>query len=134
VAYDGTSEGEEAVVAAGLLAERDQARLTIAVVVELERPGRLITRWNRGTGVWNDVLLDRARVDLQQAARLASVPAELTVLFGSSDRAVPEAADEFDCDAIVLPPRPRSRWKRLFKRDRAAVIRRRAPCEVVQPR
>ena len=108
MAYDGTSEGDEAVLAAGLLAERDQARLTIAVVVELERPGRLVTRWNRGTGVWNDVLLDRARADLQQAARLASVPAELTVLFGRSDRALPEAADEFDCDAIMLPPRPRA--------------------------
>ena len=68
VAYDGTSEGDEAVLAAGLLAERDQARLTIAVVVELERPGRWVTRWNRGTGVWNDVLLDRARADLQRAA------------------------------------------------------------------
>jgi nucleotide-binding universal stress UspA family protein len=134
VAYDGTSEGDEAVLAAGLLAERDQARLTIAVVVELERPGRWITRWNRGTGVWNDVLLDRARADLQQAAHLASVPAELTVLFGSSDRALPEAADEYDCDAIMLPPRPWGRLKRLLKRDHVGAIRRRAPCEVIKPR
>ena len=120
--------------AAGLLAERDQARLTIAVVVELERPGRFLTRWNRGTGVWNDVLLDGARADLQQAARLASVPAELTVLFGRLDRALPEAADEFDCDAIMLPPKPRSRLRRLLRHDRAAAIRRRAPCDVVRPR
>ncbi len=134
MAYDGTSEGDEAVLAAGLLAERDHARLTIAVVVELERPGRLVTRWNRGTGVWNDVLLDRARADLQQAARLASTPAELTVLFGRPDRALPEAADEFDCDAIMLPPRPRGRLRRLMRRDRTAAIRRRAPCEVVRPR
>jgi len=134
VAYDGTSEGDEAVRAAGLLAERDGARLTIAVVVELERPGRWITRWNRGTGVWNDVLLDRARADLQRAARLAAVPAELTVLFGRWDRALPEATDEFECDAIMLPPRPRGRWKRLLKRDHTNAIRRRAACEVVQPR
>jgi nucleotide-binding universal stress UspA family protein len=134
VAYDGTSEGDEAVLAAGLLAERDHARLTIAVVVELERPGRLVTRWNRGTGVWNDVLLDRARADLQQAARLASTPAELTVLFGRPDRALPEAADEFDCDAIMLPPRPRGRLRRLLRHDRTAAIRRRAPCEVLRPR
>jgi nucleotide-binding universal stress UspA family protein len=134
VSYDGTPEGEEAVVAAGLLAERDQARLTIAAVVELERPSRWATRWPRGTGVWNDVLLDRARADLEHAARLASVPAELTVLVGTPDRALPEAVDELCCDAIVLPRRPRSRVKRLLRRDRVAAIRRRTSCEVVQPR
>jgi nucleotide-binding universal stress UspA family protein len=134
VAYDGTSEGEEAVVAAGLLAERDQARLTIAAVVELERPSRLATRWSRGTGVWNDVLLDRARADLEHAARLASVPAELTVLIGTPARALSEAVNELGCDAIVLAPRPRSRVKRLLRRDHLAAIRRRVSCEVVRPR
>jgi nucleotide-binding universal stress UspA family protein len=134
VAYDGTSEGEEAVVAAGLLAERDQARLTIAAVVELERPSRLATRWSRGTGVWNDVLLDRARADLEHAARLASVPAELTVLIGRPDRALSEAVNELGCDAIVLAPRPRGRVRRLLRRDHLAAIRRRVSCEIVQPR
>lgn len=134
VAYDGTSEGNEAVVAAGLMAERDRARLTIVVVVELERPQRWVMRWPRGTGVWNDVLLDRARADLQQAARLASVPAELSVLLGRSDRALPDAADEFDCDAIMLPPRPRGRLRRLLRRDHVGAIRRRASCEVIRPR
>jgi nucleotide-binding universal stress UspA family protein len=134
VAYDGTPEGDEAVVAAGLLAERDQARLTIAAVVELERHSRWATRWSRGTGVWNDVILDQARADLEHAARLASVAAELTVLVGTPDRALPEAVDELGCDAIMLPPRPRSRVKRLLRRDRVAAIRRRTSCEVVQPR
>lgn len=134
VAYDGTPEGEEAVVAAGLLAERDRARLTIVTVVELERPLRLATRWSRGTGVWNDVLLDQARADLEHAARLASVPAEVTVLVGRPDRALPEAVDELGCDAIMLPSRPRNRVKRLLRRDHLAAIRRRTPCEVVQPR
>lgn len=82
VAYDGTSEGDEAIIAADLLAQRDQSRLTIAVVVELEAPLRWVTRWPRGTSVWNDVLLDRARADLERAARLVEVQAELTVLFG----------------------------------------------------
>lgn len=134
VAYDGTSEGEEAVVAAGLLAERDKARLTIAVVVELERPLRLATRWSRGTGVWNDVLLDRARADLEYAARIASTPADAIVLIGTPDRALPDAVDELGCDAIVLPPRPRGRLKRLLRRDHVAAIRRRTSCEVIQPR
>jgi nucleotide-binding universal stress UspA family protein len=134
VAYDGTPEGEEAVLAAGLLAERDRARLTIAAVVELERHSRWATRWSRGTGVWNDVILDQARADLEHAARLASVAAELTVLVGTPDRALPEAVDELGCDAIMLPPRPRSRVKRLLRRDRVAAIRRRTSCEVVQPR
>jgi nucleotide-binding universal stress UspA family protein len=134
VAYERSPEGDEAVVAADLLAQRDHARLTIVVVVELERRVLLVTRVPRGTGVWNDVVLDEARADLQCAARLAETPADLTVLFGPARRALPEAADEFKCDAIMLPPRPRGRLRRLAARDQAAVIRRRASCEVLQPR
>jgi nucleotide-binding universal stress UspA family protein len=134
VAYDGTSEGDEAIVAADLLAERDRSRLTIVVVVELERPLRWITRWPRGTSVWNDVLLDHARADLQRAASLVQAPAEFTVLFGRPHRALPDGAAEFGCDAIMLPPRPRGRLARLLSRDHAVAIRRRAPCEVLQPR
>jgi nucleotide-binding universal stress UspA family protein len=134
VAYDGTSEGDEAIVAAELLAQRDRSRLTIVVVVELERLSRWVTRWPRGTGVWNDVLLDRARADLDRVACLVDAPAEFTVLFGRPDRAVPDGATEFDCDAIMLPPRPRGRLARLLSRDQAAAIRRRTSCEVLQPR
>jgi transposase len=134
VVYDGTSEGDEAIVAANRMAHRDRTRLTVVVVVVLEQPVRWVTRWPRGTGVWNDVLLDRARADLERAARLLEVPAELTALFGPSSRAVPAGAKEFDCDAIMLPPRPRQGLARLFSRDRAAAIRRRASCEVLQPR
>ncbi|MFZ0376879.1 MAG: universal stress protein [Solirubrobacteraceae bacterium] len=134
VAYDGTSEGDEAIVAADLLAQQDRSRLTIVVVVELERPLRWVTRWPRGTSVWNDVLLDRARDDLERAARLVEARGNLTVLFGPPHRAIPDGAEEFDCDAIMLPPRPRRRLARLISRDQAAAIRRRASCEVLQPR
>jgi nucleotide-binding universal stress UspA family protein len=134
VAYDGTSEGDEAIVAADLMARRNPTRLTIAVVVVLEEPLRWMTRWPRQTSVWNDVLLDRARADLHRAARLLEAPAELTVLFGPLQRALPEGAKEFDCDAIMLPPRPRHRLTRLLSRDHAAAIRRRTTCEVLQPR
>jgi nucleotide-binding universal stress UspA family protein len=134
VAYDGTSEGDEAIVAADLLAQRDRSRLTIAVVVELERPLRWVTRWPRGTSVWNDVLLDRARADLERAAQLVQAQAELTVLFGPPRRAIPDGASEFDCDAIMLPPRPRRRLARLLPRDQAPAIRRRTSCEVLRPR
>jgi nucleotide-binding universal stress UspA family protein len=103
-------------------------------VVELERPVRWVTRLPRGTGVWNDVLLDRARADLERAARLVETPAELTVLFGSPRQALLDGAEEFDCDAIMLPPRPRRRLARLLSRDQAAAIRRRAACEVLRPR
>jgi len=133
VAYDGTRAGGEAIAAADMLAARDGAQLTIAVVVELERPARWRTRWPRGTGVWNDVLLDRAREDLERARRLAEQPAELTVLFGPPHRALPAGAQEFDCDAIMLPARPRHLPTRLWSRHRAAVIRRRARCEVLVP-
>ncbi len=134
VAYDGTSDGDEALVAADLLAHRYQARLTIAVVVELEQPLRWRTRWPRGTSVWNDVLLDRARADLERAAGIVETPAELTVLFGPLDDALLGGAEEFDCDAIMLAARPRNRLARLFSRDHAAAIRRRSTCEVLQPR
>ncbi len=134
MAYDGTSEGDEAIAAADLLAQRDGSRLTIAVVVELERPLRWVTRWPRGTSVWNDVLLDRARDELERAARLVEAPAELTVLFGPPNRAVPDGAEEFDCDAIMLPPRPRRRLARLLSRDQAVGIRRRTTREVLTPR
>lgn len=134
VAYDGTPEGDEAVVAGDLLAERDQARLTVVVVVELERPMRWVTRLPRGTGVWNDVILDRARADLERAGRLVQSSAEFTVLFGSPGRALPAGAEEFGCDAIVLPPAPRRALARVLSRDWAGAIRRRAACEVLQPR
>jgi nucleotide-binding universal stress UspA family protein len=134
VAYDGTSEGDEAIAAADLLAHRNRMRLTIAVVVVLEEPLRWVTRWPRQTSVWNDVLLDRARADLQRAASLVQAPAELTVLFGPLKRALPEGAKEFGCEAIMLPPRPRHRLVRLLSRDHAAAVRRRTTCEVLQPR
>lgn len=69
VAYEGTSEGDQAVVAADLLAQRDQARLTIVVVVELERRLLLVTRLPRGTSAWNDVLLDEARAPTSSGRR-----------------------------------------------------------------
>ena len=134
VAYDGTSDGDEAIVAADLLAQQGRSRLTIVVVVELERPLRWATRWPRATRVWNDVLLDRARADLERAARIVETPADLTVLFGPPHRAIPDGAKEFDCDAIMLPSRPRRRLARLISRDQAAAIRRRTSCEVLQPR
>jgi nucleotide-binding universal stress UspA family protein len=134
VVYDGTPEGDEALVAADLLAHRHQARLTVVVVVELERRVLLVTRLPRGTGVWNDVLLDRARDDLQRAARLVETAAEFTVLFGAARRAVLDGAKEFDCDAIMLAPRPRGRLRRLLSCDQAVAIRRRGSCVVLQPR
>jgi nucleotide-binding universal stress UspA family protein len=134
VAYDGSSEGDEAVLAADLLAQRDRGRLTIVVVVELERPMLWASRLPRGTSVWNDVLLDRARADLDRASRLVETPTEVTVLFGPVGPALAAGAEEFGCDAIMLPPRPRGRLKRLFSRDQAKAIRRHAPCEILRPR
>ena len=58
----------------------------------------------------NDVMLDRARADLERAARLVEAPAELTVLFGALDDALLGGVEEFGCDAIMSrrgrePPR-----------------------------
>jgi nucleotide-binding universal stress UspA family protein len=134
VAYDGTSEGDEAVLAADHMARRDGTQLTIVVVVLLEQPLRWVTRWPRGTRVWNDVLLDRARADLERAKQLVEEPAEFTVLFGTPHQALPEGAEEFGCDAIMLPSRRRGALARLLSRDHAGAIRRRTASDVLQPR
>jgi len=115
------------------MARRSGTRLTVVVVVELERPTRWITRFPRQTSVWNDVLLDEARADLARAARLLEVPAEMTVLFGSTAQALADGAAEFGCDAIMLPARPRSPLGRLLAGNRAAALRRRASCPVLLP-
>jgi nucleotide-binding universal stress UspA family protein len=134
VAYDGTSEADEAIVAAGLMARRDETRLTVVAVVLLERPSRWVTRWPRGTGVWNDVLLDQARADLERARQLVEAPAEFTVLFGSPQQALAAGAEEFGCDAIMLPSRPRRIVARLLSRDNAAALRRHVTCDVLRIR
>ena len=100
----------------------------------MELPLRWVTRWPRGTRVWNDVLLDRARADLECAKQFVEAPAEFTVLFGSPYQVLPDGAEEFDCDAIMLPPRRRGSLARLLSRDLAAATRRCAACDVLQPR
>jgi nucleotide-binding universal stress UspA family protein len=134
VEYDGTKDGDAAVLAAGSLAMRDAARLTIVTVVALERTTRRVTRLPMLTSVWNDVLLDRARADLERAGRLLDIPAECTVLFGSETRALAAGAEEFGCDAIMLPA-PRSRWiARLLCLRRSRRLSRLAGVPVLRPR
>jgi nucleotide-binding universal stress UspA family protein len=134
VDYDGAFEGDAALLAAGELARRDGARLTIVTVVGLERPIRRITRFPMLTGVWNDVLLDRARADLDRAGRLLDVPAERTFLFGSHTKALAAGAAEFGCDAIMLPAPRHPRMAALLHLDRARSLQRRARLPVLRPR
>jgi nucleotide-binding universal stress UspA family protein len=134
VAYDGTSEGDAAVRAASKLASRDGARLTVVTIVSLERPVRRVTRLPLLTSVWNDVLLDRARADLERADRLLDMPAERTVLFGSQTKALAAGAEEFGCDAIVLPARRFRRLAQWLHLDRSRRLERRAAVPVLYPR
>jgi nucleotide-binding universal stress UspA family protein len=132
VAYDGTSDGDAALLAASRLAARDGARLTIVTVVTLERPIRRVTRLPMLTSVWNDVLLDRARADLERADRLLDMPAERTVLFGPQTKALAAGAEEFGCDAIMLPAR-QPRWPaKLLHHDRSRRLQRRAEVPVLR--
>jgi nucleotide-binding universal stress UspA family protein len=134
VAYDGTSEGDAALLAARDLATRDGARLTIVTVVRLERPTRRVTRLPMMTSVWNDVLLDRARADLERAERLLDMPAERTVLFGPHTKALAAGAEEFGCDAIMLPAR-QPRWlAKLLHDGRSRRLQHRAAVPVLRPR
>lgn len=134
VAYDGTTAGDAALLAAGKLAARHGARLTIVTVVALERPIRRVTRLPMLTGVWNDVLLDRARADLERADRLLDVPAERTVLFGSQTKALAAGAKEFGCDAIMLAAPRSERLARLLHLDLSRRVQRRAALPVLHPR
>lgn len=121
-------------LAASELATRDGARLTIVTVVTLERPIRRVTRLPMLTSVWNDVLLDRARAELERADQLLDVPAECTVLFGSRIKALAAGAEEFGCDAIMLPAR-RPRWlAKLLRHGRVGRLQRRADVPVLHPR
>ncbi len=134
VEYDGTSHGDAALDAAGNLALRDGARLTIVTVVSLERTPRRVTRLPMLTSVWNDVLLDRARADLERADRLLDAPAERTVLFGPRTKALAAGAAEFGCDAIMLAA-PQSLWyDGLLHRRRSGRLSHLAGVAVLRPR
>jgi nucleotide-binding universal stress UspA family protein len=98
------------------------------------RTVRRITRLSMLTGVWDDVLLDRARADLDRAERLLEMPAERTVLFGSPTKALAAGAEEFGCDAIMLPAPRHPRLARLLRRGRSRGLRRRAGVPVVRRR
>src|SRR5579862_3836428 len=76
---DGSRKADHAVAAAGELAFEHRARLTVATVVELEPPGR---RCGPARGVWNDVLRDAARADLDRAGRLVRIPADFEIFYG----------------------------------------------------
>jgi nucleotide-binding universal stress UspA family protein len=133
VAYEGTPEGDAALLEASRLATRHGARLTVVTVVALERPIRRITRLPMLTSVWNDVLLDRARADLERAGRLLDLPAERTVLFGSQTKALAAGAEEFGCDAIMLPAPRSRRLAKLLHFDRSRRLQRRAAVPVLRP-
>ena len=135
VEYYGTSEGDAALLAADELAIRDGARLTIVTVVALEPTIRRVTRLPMLTGVWNDVLLDRARADLKRAGRLVTTPAERTVLFGSRTKALAAGATEFGCDRTIMlaAPRPR-RLTGALHRHRSRRLSELAGVAVLRPR
>jgi nucleotide-binding universal stress UspA family protein len=130
VAYDGTSEGDEAVRAGAELARREGAQLTVATVVELEQACR---GCSMNTNVWNDVMRDYAQADLERARELLDMPADLTVLCGPPGRALTDGARDLSCDAIMLPARSGPLAK-VLRRDRVPrSVRRRAHCAVLQP-
>lgn len=131
VLCDGSAEADEAVRAASELALRDRALLTVASVVELERPGR---GCQLGSDTWNDVLRDAAWAELERARAVVQSPARFTILAGAPGRALADGVRELGCDAVMLPSRPRRRLNRLLSRHRAAAVRRRITCPVLQPR
>ncbi len=126
---DGSREADRAVEAASDLAWQHRARLTVATVVQLERPGR---QCGPAPGVWNDVLRDAARADLDRAQRLVRIPADYEIFYGKPVQALAEGAQALGCDVIVLPSASRG-LSRMLHRDPAAALAQRVQCEVIQP-
>jgi nucleotide-binding universal stress UspA family protein len=127
---DGTPEAQRAVGAASALALEHRARLTVAAVVELERATHHCGIY---TAVWNDVLRDAARADLDRALRIVQLEADCEIFYGKPVAAVAEGARALGCDVIVLPgEHPRFGRLRRRHRDRAPALARRAGCTVIE--
>ncbi len=126
---DGSREADRAVETASELAREHRARLTLAAVVELERPWRHCASWSNS---WNEVLRDAARADLRRAWRRVEVPADLEILYGKPSEAVAKGARTLGCDLIVVP-RHAHRIGRVLHRDPTPALRRLVECEVIQP-
>jgi nucleotide-binding universal stress UspA family protein len=125
---DGSREAARAVQTASDLALEHRARLTVAAVVELEPAGR---HCGPGPSVWNDVLRDAARADLDRAGRLVRVPADYKILYGKPLEAVADAAVRLGCDVIVIPDHSHG-LSRVLHRDHAARLAKRSGCAVIQ--
>jgi hypothetical protein len=125
---DGSREADRAVVAASELAFEHRARLTVAAIVELEPAGR---HCGPGPSVWNEVLRDAARADLDRAERLVGVPADYEILYGKRLDAIADGAVGLCCDVIVIPDHSHG-LSRVLHRDRAATLARRTGCAVIQ--
>jgi nucleotide-binding universal stress UspA family protein len=125
---DGSREADRAVEVACDLAFDHRARLTVAAVVELEPPGR---HCGPGPGVWNDVLRDSARSDLDRAERLATIPADYEILYGKQVEAIADGARLLGCDVIVIPDHSHG-LARVLHEDRATTLAKRTGCDVIQ--
>ena len=127
---DGTPQAERAVGAASALALEHRARLTVAAVVELERAPHHCGIY---TAVWNDVLRDAARADLDRALRIVELEADYEIFYGKPVPALADGARALGCDVIVLPgERRRFGWLHRRRRDRAPALARRAQCAVIE--
>jgi nucleotide-binding universal stress UspA family protein len=126
---DGSREADRAVEAASELAFEHRARLTVATAVELEPPG---LRCGPAPGVWNDVLRDAAKADLDRAGQLVRVPADYQIFYGSPIEAIADGARTLGCDVIVVPPRAR-RLGRVLHKHRWSALARRVDCGVIEP-
>jgi nucleotide-binding universal stress UspA family protein len=125
---DGSREADRALEVASALAFEHRARLTVAAVVELEHPGH---HCGYGSSVWNAVLRDAARADLDRAERLVTIPADYEILYGKHLEAIADGARALGCDAIVIPDHSHG-LSRVLHKDRAAALAKRTGCAVIQ--
>jgi nucleotide-binding universal stress UspA family protein len=125
---DGSRDADRAVEIACDLASEHRARLTVAAVVELEHAGH---HCGFGPSVWNDVLRDAARSDLEHAKRLVRVPAGYEILYGKQLDAIADGARALGCDVIVFPAHAH-RLRRVLHKDLATALARRTGCAVIQ--
>ncbi len=125
---DGSRAADRAVEVGSDLASDHRARLTVAAVVELERAGH---HCGPGPSVWNDVLRDAARSDLEHARRLVRVTADYEILYGKQLDAIVDGARALGCDVIVIPAHAHG-LRRVLHKDLATALARRTGCAVIQ--
>jgi nucleotide-binding universal stress UspA family protein len=136
VVHERGAAGRAALLHAHSLAARKNAPLTVVAVASKERTDIGCGSCRQGAAFRNELACEGAAVVLGEArSALSSAAPSVTVGYelarGTFRRAVVRAARDRHAAVIVVPARGGGRLRRLFSRDRAAMLEGRTPSSVV---